>query len=246
MKDNNHISQELLESVECYYTNTMLTEDRMNFEVKLKEDSEFRSEVEEIRTLILGIENQSLKERLESFHEEIILKTIETETKNTRVHFMNWKRLLVAAALIIAAGSFWFLNGNSNERLYAKYFSPDPGLPTVMSSNSDFEFYDAMVNYKHGDYKIAINKWEALKLKRSKNDTLNYFLGVAYLANKDEKSAIGYLQNVTKNRDFSFINSAYYYLGMAYLKSGNVNLTKKYLNFSTVDKSKQILLELKD
>ena len=113
-----------------------------------------------------------------------------------------------------------------------------------MSSNTNFEFYDAMVNYKQGDYKVAIKKWTALLENNAVNDTLNYFLGMAYLANKNEKVAIPLFKTVTKNRNSYFKNDAYYYLGLAYLKSGNVQLAKKNLTFSTLDNSKSLLSEL--
>ena len=115
-----------------------------------------------------------------------------------------------------------------------------------MSSNNNFEFYDAMVSYKQGDYTTAINKWEKLLQAKPSNDTLNYFIGVAHLANKNEVEAIPFLNVVTNYSNSAFLNESYYYLGLAYLKNNNVKLAKKNLNFSTVDNSKLILSKLND
>jgi len=243
MSQNTELTQELLELVERCLNKTANTEELKDFEAKLKTDLAFKAQVADIKTLLFGIEEQSLKESLNVFHEEL---DHETSNKSVPVKTMYIKKIAVAAILVIALGSFWFFSGNTNEKLFAKYFLPDPGLPTMMSKTSNFEFYDAMVNYKLGDYSIAIKKWNELQERKPNNDTLNYFLGVAYLAYKDENAAITYLSSVTTLSQSTFKNEAYYYLGLAYLKAGNVELSKKNLNFSTIDNSKSLLSELND
>lgn len=243
MNPNTEITQELLEFIERCLNKTATSEELQEFKAKLENDTKFRAQVTDIKTLLIGIESQSLKEKLDDFHQEIV----ETPSNITAtIKFMHIRKIAVAAILIIALGSFWFLSRNNNQKLYAKYFSPDPGLPTLMSENQNFDFYDAMVNYKQGEYKRAIEKWELLLSKSPKNDTLNYFLGMAQLANKQEKKSIEYFKVVTNSDTSNFKNEAYYYLGLAYLKTDNVELAKKNLTFSTVDNSKKILTELND
>tara|TARA_R110002049_G_scaffold210990_1_gene382043 strand:- start:1212 stop:1949 length:738 start_codon:yes stop_codon:yes gene_type:complete len=244
--DLQHISQEEFEHIEKYVNGKLDTIDLHKIEQRIQNDAEFKSKVEDIKIILTGIETQVLKEQLNMFHEDIDKKSTNSETKNTKVHTLNWKRLLVAAVLIIAAGSFWFLNGNSNERLYAEYFSPDPGLPTTMSSTDNYDFYEAMVNYKQGDYKTAISKWEILQKSKPDNDTLNYFIGVAYLANKNESIAISFLEEATKNSEFALNNDAHYYLGLAYLKQGNIEKAKANFKFSDIDNSEDLLSKLND
>lgn len=222
----------------------MTRDELLIFEEKLQ-NLEFKTQVEDIKTLLLGIETQSLKEQLNEFHKEVQDTEVQ-KNESPKVRFLNFRKIAAAAVLVIAIGSFWFFNQNTNEKLFTKYFTPDPGLPTTMSRTSNYEFYDAMVNYKQGDYKTAINKWETLLKNKPQNDTLNYFLGVAHLSNKDENSAIKYLDIVTKNSNTNFKNDAYYYLGLAYLKADNVELAKNNLNFSTIDNSKKILSNLND
>lgn len=239
----NKISQNLLETIERYINKNMTKQELEEFEEKLQ-DPKFKSQVDDIKTLLLGIETQSLKEQLDEFHKEIPEPEIPLINEPSKVRFLNFRKIAAAAAIIITIGSFWFFSGNTNEKLYAKHFTPDPGLATTMSETANFEFYDAMVNYKQGDYKTAISKWEILLEGKPKNDTLNYFLGVAHLADKNEKSAIKYLDIVIQDSDSNFKNDAHYYIGLAHLKADNVELAKKNLNFSTIDNSKKILLDL--
>ena len=223
----------------------MTQNERQSFEVRLQTDVEFKTLVDDLQVLLFGIEQQSLKEKLEEFHDDlpVQLHPIKNETKVRQFQFM---KIAAAVVIFLAIGSFWFLSGTSNERLYDNYFSVDPGLPTTMSTSDDFAFYDAMVNYKRGDYEKAISKWSVLQKIQPENDTLNYFIGVAKLANKNEKQAIDYLDNVTKDSQSEFRNEAYYYLGLAYLKSNELELARKNFNSSSIEKGKEILSKLKD
>lgn len=244
MKDSNDISQELLEAIERYINGTMDAKELKDFNEYLKIDATFKTQVEDIKTMLLGIETQSLKEQLDVFH-ETIEDTKTQKNKIQKVRFLNYSKIAAAAAIIIAVGSIWFFSTSPNHRLYATYFKPDPGLPTTMSSSTDnFDFYDAMVHYKHGNYKLAIDKWKVLSEKKPDNDTINYFLGVAHMANKDKTDAIPFLVRAVDDPNFALINDAYYYLALAYLNVDNVVLAKKHLNLSNTDNSKKLLEEL--
>ncbi len=131
MKDNNNISQEFLESVERYYNNTMPTDERIAFEEKLQNDTEFKTQVEDLQMIFLGIASQSFKEQLDLFHEDI-----PQVKKQSKVRYLQFIKMGIAAAIIIGIGLFWMNGNSSNERLYAKYFTPDPGLPTTMSTTT--------------------------------------------------------------------------------------------------------------
>lgn len=244
MNDNQDISQELLEAIERYINGTMEGKELKDFNEYLKIDNEFKTQVEDIKTMLLGIETQSLKEQLAVFHEDIIGVKAQ-ESASRKIRFLNYSKLSVAAAIMIAIGSIWFFSDSPNHRLYVQYFKPDPGLPTTMSSsNNNFDFYNAMVNYKHGDYDMAIAKWKTLKEKKPNNDTINYFLGVAHLANKNETEAIPFLERAVENSTFSLIHEAHYYLGLAYLNVDNVVLAKKHLTLSNSDTGKELMEKL--
>ncbi|MCF7560564.1 hypothetical protein L3X39_07935 [Sabulilitoribacter multivorans] len=239
MNPNNNISQELLETIERYYNDSMSTDERHLFVEKLESNPEFKTQVEDIKILFLGIETQSLKEQLDEFHKDIPKAT-------SKIRFLQFTKYAVAAVVVISLGSYWFFGKPSNQKLYAKYFTPDPGLPTTMSSSLNFEFYDAMVNYKHGDYELAISKWEKLQINKPNNDTINYFLGVAQLANKNELKAIPYLKSTIQKPESVFLNDAHYYLGLAYLKEGNIERARKHLDLSNTDVGQELISKLTD
>ncbi|MBV7269876.1 tetratricopeptide repeat protein [Winogradskyella luteola] len=242
--DINDISQEEFEKIEAYINGQLSNEDLLEFENRLKNENHLATKVEDIKIVLTGLETQTMKEQLDEFHNELSSNQDKTVVNQPKVRRFNWKRIAVAAILIIGLGSFWLFGGSSNERLYAKYFTPDPGLPTTMGSNDNYEFYEAMVDYKQGDYKGAISKWESLRNLKPQSDTLNYFIGVAHLASKNEKIAISFLEDASKNPEFALKNDAHYYLGLAYLKAGNTKQAKVNLKKSSSENSKEILAKI--
>lgn len=243
LKNNSNITPELLEAVERYDNGTMAQEERIAFEEQLNNDADFKSVVEDIRITLLGIETQTFKERMDEFHQEIP-ETRSVETLPSKSPSLSFSKIAIAAGIIIALGMFWFLSGSSNDRLFTEYFKPDPGLPTTMSSSDNFVFYDAMVNYKQGDYKTAISKWKKLNEKSPGNDTITYFLGVAYLANKNTDEAVLYLNKTLNTADSVFLEDAYYYLGLAYLKSDKSDEARQAFQKSKSEKSQEILSKM--
>ena len=242
--DLNDISQEEFESIEAYLNDQLSDEDLLVFEKRLNNEDGFSSKVEDIKTVLIGLETQALREELDKFHDELSNTQEETIANETPIRSLKWKRIEVAAVLIIGLGSFWLFNGNSNDRLYSKYFTPDPGLPTTMSSTDNYEFYEAMVDYKQGNFNTAGEKWKMLLEANPKSDTLNYFIGSALMADDRPDEAINHFNTVTEINDGAFKNDAYYYLGLAYLKSGNTDAAISALKKTNVPKSKDLLKKL--
>ncbi|MFV9551953.1 tetratricopeptide repeat protein [Algibacter sp. PT7-4] len=232
MEDHNNISQELLEIIERYLNGSLTIQELKDFNQLLELDNDFKLKVEAIKAK----------------HEKTTLKrhSLEPEKKQqNKARLLNYKKITLGIAITIAISSIWFFNTPQNEKLYNKFFKPAPALQNIKNDASNFN--DGMSNYKNGNYKTAINKWKVLQENKSKNDSLNYFLGVAYLASKNTIEAIPFLERaIEANDSFAFIDESYLYLGLAYLKEGNIKLAKKYLNSSETDTAKIIINELEN
>lgn len=243
-----NISPESIETIEKYLNHSMEVGERAEFEKKLKHDAVFKKEFEEIKSLILGIEVASLRNQLDSYHNEME-KDADSQISGTQPlkKSSNSKYLFyaIAASVLLLLGLYIFNNSTpSYQKIFAQNFVPDSGLPTKMGSSSNFEFYDGMVDYKRGKYSEAIEKWSPLQLANKTNDTLNYFIGVAYLAKGDQQNAENYLLKAAKNSNGTFINETYYYLGLAYLKDNKPKEAKENLQKSNLKESKKIISEL--
>lgn len=209
--------------------------EEQNFRERLTSDTELAKMTGEIKLLSIGIQEVSLQKKLSQFH--------QPTTSRKVISINKW---LIAASVLFAVliGTYFFTR--TKNTLYTAYFQPDPGLITPMSSTSDYSFYHAMTDYKSGNYSAAIKTWEGLLSERPSSDTLNYFLGAAYLADNKTGKAVSSFEKVIADSTSYFIKDAYWYLGLAQLKLGNKKEAIGYLEKSEHASKEKLLQELKD
>lgn len=204
------IDQKLFERIESYLDQTMDAEKRMLFEQEMKTDEMLRNEVGLQRRLMAATEVFSYVE--------------ENQESDKVLHSAPVKKIrlwvLLAAATVIVCMITWFYSSTtpSQDKLFARYFVPDTGLPVVMSGiKEDYDFYNGMVSYKEEDYAKAIEVWKHIYNENTPNDTLRYFIGMAYL-NIHNPEAITWLLPVAENENSSWNSKAIWYLALSYLK----------------------------
>lgn len=244
MENSNHISQEEFERIERYLIGEMPEAERLAFEQEMAADAALRQYVKEIRIILQEVETTNLRQTLDKFHEEIAAtKTVPLSLQSKKLAWIPWT---VAASLILALG-LWVLVGggqSANERLFTTYFEPDPGLVTAMGVSDQYEFDRGMVDYKLGQYQSAIERWEKLLQQKPKNDTLNYFLGASYLASEQGDKASSYFQTALESQSSIFTDDAWWYLGLTWLKQGEIDKAKDALQRSKKTEAKKLMEEL--
>ncbi|WP_432412504.1 tetratricopeptide repeat protein [Rasiella sp. SM2506] len=250
MKRNEDISQEEFERIENYLNNELTPDEKITFEKAIQEDPSVGKKVAEVKQLLFGIETAVLKNDLDTYHEELNpVRKVHTEHSDTiEIPKKTNTMALVysmAAAIVIAFGIFWFMKDlNTPERVFAKHFKPDPGLPTVMSTTNDYSFYEGMVDYKRKEYGVAITKWKKLLPEKENNDTLDYFLGVAYLAEGNAEKSLEYLEPTQKFSNGIFKEDAPYYKALAKIKLGQIEEATKLLKAYPSTRNKELLNDL--
>ncbi len=222
----------------------MPAEEQAVFAKKLAGDKELQTKTNEIRLLLLGVREAILEKKLDAFHAALPPRQQE-EPANVKVPAARW---LLAAAILLAlfAGTWLFITLPSvNNQVYTRYYKPDPGLISAMSTSDNYAFDRAMIDYKTGAYEPAIAAWKTLLQSNNGNDTLLYFLGSAYLAKTNTNSAIYYFKTL-QNRQSGFSKDADWYLGLALLKKGKYTEAAAYIRRSEHPKKEAILNRLKD
>lgn len=245
MDATNNISQQEFERIESYLLGLMTEEEKVPFESELEKNQIFRNQYEDIKVLLQEVELASLKESMDGFHSELKSTQVVPILPKKQIY---WKPLAIAASvLFLLVISFWVFLGNTseNEKLFLAYYQPDPGLVTAMGNSSQYEFDRGMVDYKTGDYRAAITRWEKLLAEKPDNDSLNYFLGSAFLAIGDPDLAKPYLEKTTQIESGIFQKEAYWYLGLSLVKSGNSAEAIKYLQKSGRDEAVEVISKLK-
>ncbi|MFK7812262.1 MAG: tetratricopeptide repeat protein [Maribacter sp.] len=225
-----YISREQQELFERFLMNKMSHKEQGSFELRLKKNKDLQESFDHFKLLFETIEEDGLRSKLEGFHYNVVQDkpVIKLNPSKTKFNY----RIAAAAAILLTMG-LWFLNRPPiNERLFDKYYNQDPGLPTVMGSNDNYDFYEAMVDYKQGEYDIAISKWEKLLEEKPNNDTLNYFLGVSHLANDNFSEAFPFLRKSSEDIKSAFHDDSNYHLGLSFLKINETEKALKYLRKS--------------
>jgi tetratricopeptide (TPR) repeat protein len=246
MDTNYTISTEEFLSIEQYLLGESSAEERLAFENNMKANTSLANKVNEVKLLLAGIETASLQERLNAYHAG--LKKNHPQTGRSKVIMLNRKWLAVASIALLVAVSVWLLvlKENKYEKLYAAYYKPDPGLMSAMGIGDNYLFNKAMLDYKTGNYKKAIEEWDKLKSgAQQNNDTLNYFLGAAQQADGNSAAAIALLQSMANDDSKPFYRDACWYLGLALLKQGNTNQAISYIEKSGRPESPELINQLK-
>ena len=242
------ISQEEFQVFEQYILAQMPDVEKVAFAKRLSSDPEFQNKFETVRLLLVGVQEAALKNRLEVFHNNLI-SSAKNPVQTSRKLFLV-KRWLVAASIIVIAGFgvLLLMNRNSKEeKLFAAYYKPDPGLISAMSSTSDNYLFDrAMIDYKVGDYDAALKTWESMLVAKPENDTLDYFIGSAYLAKEKNELALTHFQKVIANVNSYFLNDARWYTGLLLLKEDRINEAIPFIEKSEHHDKESLLLKLNE
>lgn len=241
MNYSNNISPEELKEIERFLQNEMKADESAAFSNRMQADEQWRNNVNEVRLMLLAINEATLQERLNDYHSEI--KSPEKKTKLFSIN-RNWG-IAASVLLLIAAATWWITQNNHNERLYSRYYTPDPGLMTMMSVSDNYHFEKAMVEYKNGKYDKALIEWSSLLKENPANDTLLYFMGAALQAKEDKTAAIKYLQRVAADSNSAFQKDACWYLGLVYMNKGEKDKAIDYLQKSEHPQSIGLIHALK-
>ncbi len=78
------------------------------------------------------------------------------------------------------------------------------------------------------------------------NNSLNYFIGSAFLANGQYEQALHYLRNNEKNTSSAFAEETNFYVGLTYLKMNETSKAIEYLEKCAIPKAKELLKSIQD
>lgn len=237
MENTPNITQEELELMERFWQGKFVdNKEERQLRERYATDSLWRNKADEARLLVVGIREAALEDKLPGFHRQVAAPVRKT----------NWLRMGVAACIvgITTLGVLFFFSKSPGERLFSQFYKPDPGLPTLMGVSDSYEFENAMVSYKTGDYQKALYGWQGLRKSNPGNDTLAYFIGSAYLAQGRTDSALTNLNDVIAVPQSVFRSDAAWYLALAWLKQGNKTEAVKALQQSDHADKERLLEKL--
>ena len=131
----------------------------------------------------------------------------------------------LAAAVILGAVLLIkpLLLPDDPQEIFEKYYGPFSVVSSVTRSavsNESESLTNAIATYKSADYRNAEAGFSEAMLNEKTSVSAGFFLGITELEIGDYPKAIELLEGV-RNRHGEFFKEATWYLGLAYIKSGN-------------------------
>ncbi len=131
----------------------------------------------------------------------------------------------LAAAAVIAAVLLLrsLIPSDDPQKIFSKYYEPFNAVSSITRSADAGEsesFSRAITSYKSGEYKAAATGFSEAMLSGTESFSAGFFLGVTEIELGNYDKAIEHLNGVV-NQKSGFTKEAYWYLGLAYIKSGN-------------------------
>lgn len=246
MSKQTDISVDELATIEQYLWKQLTPEAEAAFEQRLKHEKDLTEKVHAIRLLLLGVQEHSVRQKMDGYHQGIPAETNgHPKIKVRRISAKTW---LAAACLVVIAaiGILLFAPfGKTERRLFADYYQPDPGLITAMGTPDNYDFDRAMIHYKMGEYKEALGIWQTQLAAYPNNDTLQYFTANALLPLGRYAQALSLLKKVTLQPASYFYSDACWYAGLILLKTGEQKEAAQYIGRSNNPNREALLRKLK-
>ncbi|MDF9795461.1 tetratricopeptide (TPR) repeat protein [Catalinimonas alkaloidigena] len=224
------MDEKLFEKMEDYIHGRLSASEKDSFETELEKDEALWEEVALHKKLISSIETESLRQMLDQIHEAHFEEETPVVSMQSRRSYFTWA-VAASLALFVLAG-WWFFSVQPSQpaTLYASYFAPATGLPTTLGYSNSTDFAEGMVSYKLGEYAEARSYWQPLLKAAPSNDTLNYYVGISFLAEEAPAQALGYLEKVAQTESSVFSNDAHWYQALAYLLNEQEEEARAILN----------------
>ncbi len=215
-----------IELLDQYLQNTLAPAERVALEARLQNDEGLRNTLEDLKVLQAGIR--------ESSRMQIKSQLVEIENKLPQpgkvISFRPWAVGIAATVVLAVVSILLWPRPTGPQELFAQYFEPYPNviMPTV---RGDLEpdttlMAKAYRAYDSGDYEKAIRFFEQVG---TKDEGVYLYLGNSYLAIDSTEKAIVCFEKVISDFDV-FDEQAEWYLGMAYLKTGDLKEAKSLLS----------------
>lgn len=247
------LSTEEIASIHAYLYDEVPAAERMAFEHRLDNEPEWRAKVEEVRLLVLGVQEAILADDLGKWQVDLAStanNAPEAGIATDRRPVPLYRRWWVAASLILlAAAATWAIwpKADTPARLYAAFYQPDIGLPVEMSAadESRYRFYDGMISYKEGNYADALAKWSESRASAPASDTLAYYRAMAHMGLGNILAAKPLLETVAERSQTVFHADAAWYLALCSLHLGDADQAIGYLRqIPNDDRARELLNRL--
>jgi tetratricopeptide (TPR) repeat protein len=217
--------------IETYLDGNLKEAEKLEFNKLLIEDDCLASDI----TLYKEVNEAILDDEIQDFRVKIFKLIGSSSEKSSRFLFFP-KRLLkypIAASIILLIGiSLWKVYSlESPGKIFADYYKtyqPDISIRSINTTTDKIHL--ACLLYQEGKYESSFGILDAYLLENVDNQTARFYLGMNAIELGKIDLAINELKKIEQDETTPYAVHARWYLAMTYLKSGNPDEAKMYLN----------------
>jgi tetratricopeptide (TPR) repeat protein len=225
--------------MEQYLNDELSSEEIKNFEIKLKEDLDFRKEFELFKEINNTYKNRignkekvdALKETLTQLNKKYIKSKSNNKNIQKVININRYSKYLVAAGLVILAGFFFLKNGKPT---YLDYNDFEQIELTVRSNENNVHLKKAQEAFNVKNYSEAEKELEILINEDKTKVSLQLYLAICLLEQNKFKKAEKILKSI-KDGNSVYKTKATWYLALSKLKRQDYKACKKYLKMIPED-----------
>lgn len=221
--------------LESYLEGNLGNQEKHRVEARIAEEEEFAKLSNQLKVLVEGIGYAGRNKILQQLQEietglpEIDLNEADTPAKVVSLKQRNhWWAAAASIAVLVVSGLFIFNQRLTPAEVFENYIEAYPNIdrPTTRGEIIEMDIeYRAYAAYDQYNYVLAIEFFN--QMPETDMDSINYlYLGISYLMNNQSAEAINSLDLAQKNAG-NLRNQVNWYLGMAYLKSGDLEKAKE-------------------
>lgn len=216
-----------IDLVERYFDNELSADESALLDERLKSDVDFKAVFERERALIRSIRAAGLNRDLQ------LLKEVErgiSATDQGKRRIQPWYYAVAAAVALFIVATLWmFPQQDTPDELFNDYFTPVSNTfsPALRGDDLTPSQPDAFRYYDQGDYNTAANMFGEMLVKKADPDVLLLSANANLAAGN---TVVAEENLITLIRDFDdYDTAAKWYLGLCYLKQGNVDKARTVL-----------------
>lgn len=227
--------------IEKYLNQTMEQEELKWFSEEMRINASLAEEIQmqkDIGEAILNEETLAFRAQISSLFEEEQVKPVRAK-KSMKIH--RSVRLAVAsltAFIVLGTGILVYSHRTiPAEKLFENYYEPYDGLMNVRSGNSQTAdlLVTAMQKYEEENFESALLLFETVLASDDQNITSKFYTGISYMETERYGFAERSFTGIIDHDDNLFIEHAEWYLGLCYLKTGEIEKAKTL--FSSIEES---------
>jgi cytochrome c-type biogenesis protein CcmH/NrfG len=212
-QDKDYTSQEMHETIDRYLRGEIQGDERLKFEVEVKQNVELAREVERLRLAekaIVLYADARLRQRLKEKGETLLQE--KANDKPVRKIWSNWRIWLrVAAVLVpvmILVGVKWYSDVNYDPSVLVHRYYQAKKTPAFLSGDYNHPLQEGFRAYRQKNYDRAIEFFSQVPTEGPGFPTAQLFLAYSYFESGRYQAAAQHFENVIKTGDTRYKENA--------------------------------------